>query len=121
MVVLTLEAGYTSATTERGIHEVHKEHVVALAKKSYYVMFYLPEVSYVDLIRISVDEISALLVLMNNFKKYHFRKLCFFKCIIEVKYRTGILNNHQRIYNKQTEVQRWTEASACCFTSHVTQ
>jgi hypothetical protein len=30
MGVPTLEVGYTSATTGRGDHEVHKEHVVAL-------------------------------------------------------------------------------------------
>jgi hypothetical protein len=30
----TLEVGYTSATTGRGDHEVHKGHVVALEKKS---------------------------------------------------------------------------------------
>jgi hypothetical protein len=30
----TLEAGYTSATTGRGGHEVHKGHVVALEKKN---------------------------------------------------------------------------------------
>jgi hypothetical protein len=29
------EVGYTSATTGKGDHEVHKEHVVALAKKNY--------------------------------------------------------------------------------------
>jgi hypothetical protein len=29
----TSEVGYTSATTEREDHEVHKGHVVALAKK----------------------------------------------------------------------------------------
>jgi GTP cyclohydrolase II len=33
MGVPTPEVGYTSATTARGKHEVHKEHVVALAKK----------------------------------------------------------------------------------------
>jgi hypothetical protein len=30
----TLEVGYTSATTGRGDHEVHKGHVVALEKKN---------------------------------------------------------------------------------------
>jgi hypothetical protein len=34
MGVPTLEVGYTSATTRRGVHEVHKGHVVALEKKS---------------------------------------------------------------------------------------
>jgi hypothetical protein len=34
MGVLTLEVGYTSATTGRGVHEVHKGHVVALGKKN---------------------------------------------------------------------------------------
>jgi hypothetical protein len=29
------EVGYTSATTGRGDHEVHKGHVVALEKKNY--------------------------------------------------------------------------------------
>jgi hypothetical protein len=29
----TSEVGYTSATTRRGDHEVHKEHEVALGKK----------------------------------------------------------------------------------------
>jgi hypothetical protein len=33
MGVPTLEVGYTSATTGRGDHEVHKGHVVALGKK----------------------------------------------------------------------------------------
>src|SRR5215475_14439157 len=34
MEVPTSEVGYTSATTGRGDHEVHKGHVVALEKKS---------------------------------------------------------------------------------------
>jgi hypothetical protein len=33
MGVPTSEVGYTSATTGRGDHEVHKGHVVALAQK----------------------------------------------------------------------------------------
>jgi hypothetical protein len=33
MGVPTSEVGYTSATTGRGDHEVHKAHVVALEKK----------------------------------------------------------------------------------------
>jgi hypothetical protein len=33
MGVPTLEVGYTSATTGRGDHEVHKGHVVALGEK----------------------------------------------------------------------------------------
>jgi hypothetical protein len=33
MGVPTSEVGYTSATTGRGDHEVHKGHVVALEKK----------------------------------------------------------------------------------------
>jgi hypothetical protein len=33
MGVLTSEVGYTSTTTGRGDHEVHKGHVMALAKK----------------------------------------------------------------------------------------
>jgi hypothetical protein len=33
MSVPKSEVGYTSATTGRGDHEVHKEHVVALAPK----------------------------------------------------------------------------------------
>jgi hypothetical protein len=33
MGVPTSEVGYTSATTGRGDHEVHKRHVVALEKK----------------------------------------------------------------------------------------
>jgi hypothetical protein len=33
MGVPTSEVGYTSATTGRGDHEVHKVHVVALDKK----------------------------------------------------------------------------------------
>jgi hypothetical protein len=32
MGVPTLEVGYTSTTTERGDHEVHKGHVVALGE-----------------------------------------------------------------------------------------
>jgi hypothetical protein len=34
MGVPTSEVGYTSATTGRGDHEVHKGHVVALEKKN---------------------------------------------------------------------------------------
>jgi hypothetical protein len=34
MGIQTLEVGYTSATTGRGDHEVHKGHVVALEKKN---------------------------------------------------------------------------------------
>jgi hypothetical protein len=105
--------GYTSATAGRGNHEVHKGHVVALGTKRLLRHVSLPEVSYIHLIRISADEISALLVLMNNFNKYHFRKLCLLKCIIEAKYRTVSLNNNQ------TEVLRLTDTSACCFASHV--
>jgi hypothetical protein len=33
MGVSTSEVGYTSATTGRGIHEVHRGHVVTLEKK----------------------------------------------------------------------------------------
>jgi hypothetical protein len=33
MGIPTSEVGYTSATTGRGDHEVHKGHVVALEKK----------------------------------------------------------------------------------------
>jgi hypothetical protein len=33
MGVLTPEIGYTSATTRRGNHEVHKGHVVALGRR----------------------------------------------------------------------------------------
>jgi hypothetical protein len=43
MGVLTTEVGYTSATTRRGGHEVHKGHVVALKKiyntKYYYTIY----------------------------------------------------------------------------------
>jgi hypothetical protein len=35
MGVPTLEVGYTSATTGRGGHEVHKGHVVALEEKKF--------------------------------------------------------------------------------------
>jgi hypothetical protein len=38
MGVLTLEVGYTSATTGKGDREVHKVHVVALAQKNYVMM-----------------------------------------------------------------------------------
>jgi hypothetical protein len=34
MGVPTLEVGYTSATTGRGDHEVHKGHVVALGERN---------------------------------------------------------------------------------------
>jgi hypothetical protein len=37
MGVPTSEVGYTSITTGRGDHEVHKGHVVALAKKNLYL------------------------------------------------------------------------------------
>jgi hypothetical protein len=36
MGVPTLEVGYTSATTGRGDHEVHKGHVVALGGGNIY-------------------------------------------------------------------------------------
>jgi hypothetical protein len=36
MGVPTSEVGYTSATTGRGDHEVHKGHVVALEKKKHF-------------------------------------------------------------------------------------
>jgi hypothetical protein len=44
--VPTSEVGYTSATTGRGDHEVHKGHVVALDKKinkntKIYILMYL--------------------------------------------------------------------------------
>jgi hypothetical protein len=35
MGVSTSEVGYTSATTGRGDHEVHKGHVVALEKDNF--------------------------------------------------------------------------------------
>jgi hypothetical protein len=35
MGVPTSEVGYTSATTGKGDHEVHKGHVVTLEKKTY--------------------------------------------------------------------------------------
>jgi hypothetical protein len=35
MGVPTSEVGYTSATTGRGDHEVHKGHVVAVGRKKY--------------------------------------------------------------------------------------
>jgi hypothetical protein len=38
MDVPTSEVGYTSATTGRGDHEVHKGHVVALGEKKYFVL-----------------------------------------------------------------------------------
>jgi hypothetical protein len=38
MGVPNSEVGYTSATTGRGDHEVHKGNVVALAKKKYYIL-----------------------------------------------------------------------------------
>jgi hypothetical protein len=42
MGVPTSEVGYTSATTGRGDHEVHKGHVVALEKKNIYIYTLLP-------------------------------------------------------------------------------
>jgi hypothetical protein len=39
MGVPALEVGYTSATTVRGDHEVHKRHVVALEKNSGLVLW----------------------------------------------------------------------------------
>jgi hypothetical protein len=42
MGVPTLEVGYTSATTGRGDHEVHKGHMVALGKnRKHYSSVYL--------------------------------------------------------------------------------
>jgi hypothetical protein len=40
MDVPTIEVGYTSATTGRGDHEVHKGHVVALGKIYIYYFFW---------------------------------------------------------------------------------
>jgi hypothetical protein len=37
MGVPTSEVGYTSATTGRGDHEIHKGHVVALEKKYIFI------------------------------------------------------------------------------------
>jgi hypothetical protein len=37
MGVPNLEVGYTSATTGRGVHEVHKGHVVALREKKHHI------------------------------------------------------------------------------------
>jgi hypothetical protein len=37
MGVPTSEVGYTSATTGRGDHEVHKGHVVALGEKKTFI------------------------------------------------------------------------------------
>jgi hypothetical protein len=39
MGVPTSEVGYTSATTGRGDHEVHKGHVVALGKNGKKIIF----------------------------------------------------------------------------------
>jgi hypothetical protein len=36
MGVVTSEVGYTSTTTGRGDHDVHKGHVVVLGKNLYY-------------------------------------------------------------------------------------
>jgi hypothetical protein len=41
MGVPTSEVCYTSATTGRGDHKVHKGHVVALAKKDIYIYIYI--------------------------------------------------------------------------------
>jgi hypothetical protein len=40
MGVPTSEVGYTSATTGRGDHEVHKGHVVALKEKKLFSQIY---------------------------------------------------------------------------------
>jgi hypothetical protein len=45
MGVPAFEVGYTSATTGRGDHEVHKGHVVALEEKK--LKFYKPEQVYI--------------------------------------------------------------------------
>jgi hypothetical protein len=42
MGVPTTEVSYTSATTGRGDHEVHKGHVVALERKNVILNIYLP-------------------------------------------------------------------------------
>jgi hypothetical protein len=47
MGVPTSEVGYTSATTGRGDHEVHKGHVVALEKKPWFGRKTLPCVATV--------------------------------------------------------------------------
>jgi hypothetical protein len=40
MGVPTSEVGYTSATTGRGDHEIHKGHVVAMKKKKDKLIFH---------------------------------------------------------------------------------
>jgi hypothetical protein len=52
MGVRTLEVGYTSATTGRGDHEVHKGHVVAMEKKN--TDFNIPSVR--DVIHESINK-----------------------------------------------------------------
>jgi hypothetical protein len=44
MGVLTLEVGYTSATTGRGDHEVHKGHVVALGGGKFIQLYNEPNI-----------------------------------------------------------------------------
>jgi hypothetical protein len=50
MGVPTSEVGYTSATTGRGDHEVHKGHVVALVKKIYSILTCIPIYRKLDVI-----------------------------------------------------------------------
>jgi hypothetical protein len=54
MGVPTSEVGYTSATTGRGEHEVHKGHVVALEKKSlFFVEMHYSKTSLDTICRLS--------------------------------------------------------------------
>jgi hypothetical protein len=55
MGVPTSEVGYTSATTGRGDHEVHKGHVVALANNTYSEREKEEEVDEVESILQSVE------------------------------------------------------------------
>jgi hypothetical protein len=51
MDVSTSEVSYTSVTTGRGGHEVHKGHVVALGKKKKKYLFHLPFAKYIPVSR----------------------------------------------------------------------
>jgi hypothetical protein len=67
MGVPTLEVGYTSATTGRGDHEVHKGHVVALEKR----IFMLVDSKWMDRIFQKNDGKHSL-----NLIRYKFLSAC---------------------------------------------
>jgi hypothetical protein len=58
MSVPTSEVGYTSATTERGDHEVHKGYVVALEKKKIFYDYVINSTDNISMWFLQTTEIS---------------------------------------------------------------